>query len=89
MPTKAKFPGWRHMTAVQRRNARMHVIFEQARRYEAAYETAARAAGWAPTGPHGKWVLAGDKHGSQGSYVPNDRACRYICEDHNLLRLPG
>jgi hypothetical protein len=67
------------MTAAQRHNARHDAIWEQ------AYETAARAAGWSPTGPHGKWVLAGDKNFSQGSYLPNDRACRYICVDHDLL----
>lgn len=79
MTAKARFPGWRTMTAAQRYNARKDAIFDR------AYELAARKAGWAPTGPHGKWVLAGDKHFSQGSYMPTDRACRYICEDHNLM----
>lgn len=75
------FTGWRHMTGAQRRNAKMESIFDS------AYELAARKAGWSPTGPHGKWVLAGDKSFLQGSYMPNDRACRYICEDHDLLGL--
>ena len=26
---KTKFPGWRHMTAAQRYNARMHDLFER------------------------------------------------------------
>lgn len=30
----ARFPGWRHMTGVQRRNERMHAIFERARELE-------------------------------------------------------
>lgn len=30
MTASAKFPGWRHMTGVQRRNARMHAMFERA-----------------------------------------------------------
>lgn len=69
------------MTAAQRRNAKQDALFDS------AYELAARNAGWAPTGPHGKWVKAGDRHCSQGSYMPTERACRYICEDHNLLGL--
>lgn len=76
-----RFPGWRTMTAAQRRNAKADAIFAE------AYERAARAAGWAPNGSHGKWVLAGDTHFSQGSYMPTERACRHICEDHNLLGL--
>lgn len=67
------------MTAAQRYNAKHDAIFES------AYELAARNAGWAPIGPHGKWVKAGDKHYSQGSYMPTDRACRNICVDHDLL----
>lgn len=81
MSKQAKFPGWRTMTASQRYNARMDAIFND------AYEREARKAGWAPTGPHGKWVKAGDVNHSQGSYMPTERACRYICEDHNLLGL--
>lgn len=77
--TQTRFPGWRTMTGAQRRNARMDAIFAS------AYELAARKAGWNTTGPHGKWVLAGDTHFSQGSYMPTARACRYICEDHNLM----
>jgi len=75
------FPGWRTMTGAQRRNAKADAIFD------GAYELAARAAGWAPTGPHGKWVKSGDTSFLQGAYMPTDRACRYICEDHNLLGL--
>ena len=79
MTAQARFPGYRTMSSAQRRNARMESIFAT------AYELAARKAGWAPTGPHGKWVKAGDKNASQGSYMPTERACRYICEDHNLM----
>jgi myo-inositol-hexaphosphate 3-phosphohydrolase len=32
MPRNAKFPGWRHMTAAQRYNARKDAIFDTARR---------------------------------------------------------
>jgi hypothetical protein len=32
MPKPSKFPGWRHMTAAQRYNARKDAIFEEARR---------------------------------------------------------
>lgn len=74
-----RFPGWRTMTGAQRRNAKSDAIFDS------AYELAARNAGWTPTGPHGKWVLAGDRYFSQGSYMPTDRACRNICIDHNLM----
>lgn len=81
MKTQTKFAGWRTMTSAQRRNAKMDAIFHD------AYERAARAAGWSPTGPHGKWVLNGDAHYSQGTYMPTGSACRYICEDHNLLGL--
>lgn len=69
------------MTAAQRYNARKDALFAE------AYELAARNAGWSPTGSHGKWVKSGDTSFSQGSYMPTDRACRYICEDHNLLGL--
>lgn len=69
------------MTSAQRHNAKAQAIFDY------AYERAARAAGWAPIGPHGKWVLAGDAHFSQGSYMPTERACRNICVDHNLMAL--
>lgn len=76
-----RYPGWRTMTAAQRRNAKQDAIFDR------ACELAARKAGWAPNGPHGKWVKAGDPAFSQGSYAPSERACRYICEDHDLLAL--
>jgi len=76
-----KFPGWRTMTGAQRHNARQDAIMDS------AYELAARKAGWAPNGPHGKWVLAGDANYSQGTYVPTERACRNICADHDLLGL--
>ena len=33
---KPRFPGWRHMTAAQRYNARMDEIFDGAKRLEAA-----------------------------------------------------
>ncbi len=70
-----------HKTGAERRNDRMHTIFDK------AYELAARNAGWSPTGPHGKWICAGDERGTKGAYVPTDRACQYICEDHDLLGL--
>lgn len=76
----SKYPGWRTMTAAQRYNAKADAIFN------GAYELAARNAGWAPNGPHGKWVKAGDTSYSQGSYMPTDRACRYICLDHDLMK---
>ncbi len=70
-----------YKTSAERRNNRMEAIFDR------AYELAARKAGWSPTGPHGKWVCAGDKHFAKGSYMPTPRACRYICLDHDLLGL--
>jgi hypothetical protein len=70
-----------HKSGAERRNDKMESIFNT------AYELAARNAGWSPTGPHGKWVCAGDKHFAKGSYMPTPRACRYICDDHNLLGL--
>lgn len=70
-----------YKTGAQRRNDRMFAIFDE------AYELAARNAGWSPTGPHGKWICAGDKHFAKDSYMPTERACRRICEDHDLLGL--
>ncbi len=69
-----------HMTAAERRNVRMHAIFDR------AYELAARQAGWSPTGPHGKWVCAGDTHFAKGCYL-GENACRNICADYDLLGL--
>lgn len=65
-------------SSVQKRNDRMFAMFDE------SWELKARAAGWSPTGPHGKWVLAGDRYFSEGAYMPTTRACRYICEDHGL-----
>ena len=36
MTAKPQFPGWRHMTGVQRRNAKMDAMFERARAFERA-----------------------------------------------------
>lgn len=79
MTTQPRFPGWRTMTGAQRHNARQAAIMDR------VYELEARKAGWAPTGPHGKWICNGDP--SKGAYCPTPRACRYICEDYDLLGL--
>ena len=39
----SKFPGWRHMTGAERRNVKMHAIFERARELDLEWLKSQRA----------------------------------------------